>query len=95
LGSRTGILYHTLAEEHDRAVLAIVFQALVDALLIAILGVEMGLKVGCQTVDDALKALFRVGPENQALDDSDWGIVTFGASALISGSDFSSARVNR
>jgi hypothetical protein len=79
------ILYHAQTEDHDRAVLAIVFQALVDALLIAILEVEMVLKAASQDLDDKLKPLFRVGPEYQALDDSDWGIVSFGASALILG----------
>jgi len=71
------LLYDKLTGDKERANLAIVFQLLFDALLVAILGVEMAKKVGNQTVDEAFKPIFRVRPEDQALDKSNWAGYTF------------------
>jgi type VI secretion system secreted protein VgrG len=75
------ILYDALQEDQQRAALVVAFQALVDALLISILGLEMAQKTAAQGVSDQYKQLMHIGPEFQKLDDSDWGILSFGAAS--------------
>jgi hypothetical protein len=79
------IAYDCLKEDQQRAALAIAFQALVDTLLIAILAVEMALKAADKSATNDYKKLCRVGPEFERLDDSDWGILSFGAGAATLG----------
>jgi hypothetical protein len=71
--------------DRERASWLLAFQVLTDALLITVLEVEMALKIGNNTLDEVLEPLFRVGTGNEALDNTDWGIVTFGAAAAIFG----------
>jgi type VI secretion system secreted protein VgrG len=73
------ILYDALTEDQQRAQLTIAFQALVDGLLIAILGVEMTMKTAKQEI-----AARYVPPT--PVDQSDWGILGFGAGAASLGS---------
>jgi hypothetical protein len=75
------ILYDTLKEDQQRASLAIKFQALVDALLGAILRIEMANKAARQGITEQYTAQVGVGPQLRSLDHSDWGILSFGAGA--------------
>jgi len=77
------ILYDALKEDQQRAELAIAFQALVDGLLIAILGVEMAMKAATWEIVDQLMPLWGLSPQHDA---SDWGILDFGAGAATLGS---------
>jgi len=75
------ILYDALQEDQQRATLAIAFQTLVDALLATILGVEMAMKAATQDLANRqMPPFFGSGPPS-AGDDSDWGILSFGAGA--------------
>ena len=75
------ILYDALQEDQQRATLAIAFQTLVDALLATILGVEMAMKAATQDLATRqMPPFFGSGPP-PAGDDSDWGILSFGAGA--------------
>ena len=71
------ILYAALNDDKTRASMAIIFQLLFDGLLIAILCVEMGIKKGEEHLDDGFKRLFRIGEENQRLDDGPWSMMSF------------------
>ena len=73
------ILYDALTEDAQRAQLAIAFQAFVDGVLIAILAVEMAMKKAKQEI------VARYVPDGLA-DQSDWGILSFGAGAASLGS---------
>jgi type VI secretion system secreted protein VgrG len=73
------ILYDALTEDQQRAQLVIAFQAFVDALLIAILAVEMAMKAAEHGI------VARYLPDRSA-DQSDWGILSFGAGAASLGS---------
>ena len=75
------ILYDALREDQQRASLAIAFQALVDALLGAILTVEMAMKAARQGASDQSRAQVGVDPEFPVPGHSDWGILSFGAGA--------------
>jgi hypothetical protein len=75
------ILYDALKEDQQRASLAIKFQALVDALLGAILTIEMANKAARQGITEQYTAQVGVGPQLRSLDHSDWGILSFGAGA--------------
>ena len=79
------ILYDVLQQDQQRATMAVAFQTLVDALLISILGAEMAMKAASQDVSEGYKTLMGVGPESQARDASDWGILSFGAGAATLG----------
>jgi hypothetical protein len=79
------ILYDVLPQDQQRATMAVAFQTLVDALLISILGAEMAMKAASQDVSEGYKTLMGVGPDSQARDASDWGILSFGAGAATLG----------
>jgi hypothetical protein len=75
------IAYDILKEDHTRATLTLAFQAFVDAMLMAILAVEMALKATDKEASNAYKKLCRVGSEFQRLDDSNWAAASVGAFA--------------
>jgi hypothetical protein len=59
----------------------VAFQALVDILLISILAVEMVEKASAQGISEGYRQLMRAGGDS-ILDNSDWGILSFGAGAV-------------
>lgn len=74
------ILYHQLEQDQQRAALVVAFQALIDALLISILAVEMVEKTATRNITEGHKALL-CEEEYSTRDNSDWGILSFGAGA--------------
>ena len=77
------ILYDALREDQQRAALAIKFQKLVDALLGAMLTIEMAMKAAHQGIMEQYKGSALAGSSSQfqSSDASDWGILSFGAGA--------------
>ena len=77
------ILYDALREDQQRASLAIKFQKLVDALLGAMLTIEMAMKAAHQGIMEQYKGSALAGSSSQfqSSDASDWGILSFGAGA--------------
>jgi hypothetical protein len=73
------ILYDALREDQQRASLVIQFQALVDALLGAMLTIEMAMKAAHQGASEQYRAQVGVDTEFQVPGHSDWGILSFGA----------------
>lgn len=79
------ILYDALREDAQRAQLNIAFQAMIDALLIAILGVEMTMKMADQELIQS-DSLMPMWANNHDEDNEDWGILSFGAGGASLGS---------
>jgi type VI secretion system secreted protein VgrG len=75
------ILYDALREDQQRASLAIKFQALVDALLGAMLTIEMAMKAARQAASEQYRAQVGVDTEFQVPGHSNWGVLSFGAGA--------------
>jgi type VI secretion system secreted protein VgrG len=73
-------LYHQLEQDQQRAVLAVAFQGLVDALLISILAVEMVQKTSNHEIAEGYKTLMHPSRYSIA-DHSEWGGLSFGAGA--------------
>jgi hypothetical protein len=77
------IAYDLLPEDKMRATLVVGFQVLMDTLLASILALEVTEKTAIEGITDGYRKLMCADTNFQALDDSDWGALSFGAGAAI------------